>query len=158
MKGAVRTFQCMSQEWVWKFQTLCQVWLDGKKHGLWENPLCAAYKRRRGTQQLFTPLSSTCSHSHSLLWGIWTFFCLSTEKMALSQKSCTLLFVVVAAVCIQLFQGKLKYFMISKQTEKDTKPLMHCPIILSYSHSYSITTVIVGLHVWQNPVLLLIQA
>lgn len=55
--------------------------------------------------------------------GSGLFFVFQQKKMALSQKSCTLLFAVVAAVCIQLFQGELKYLII-------------------------VYTVIVGLHVW----------
>lgn len=99
------TFQSVSPEWLWKFRCMFQVWPDGKKHGLWENPLCAAYKRRRGLKQLFTLLSSTCS----LLKDLWT--CLSLHRiMASSQKRCILLLIVVAAVWIQLHQGELNYY------------------------------------------------
>lgn len=60
----------------------------------WEIPLCAAYKRGRGSQQLFTFPLSTCSSSHFLLGGISGLFCLSAEKWPCHRKaalSCWLL-------------------------------------------------------------------
>lgn len=75
----------------------------------WEIPLCAAYKRGRGSQQLFTfPLLNLLELSLSPPRDLWTLLSLSRKKMALSQKSCALLLVVVAALCIQRHRGECK--------------------------------------------------
>lgn len=81
-----------------------KAWTLGKTHR-------AAYKRGKGlTAALHSSLltSGESRHSSSSHKGSLCTSLSFSRKMALSQRSGALLLFVVAAVCIQLYQGELK--------------------------------------------------
>lgn len=87
---------------VWNFLS---GWTSGKSCVSGKS-LGAPIKGEQACHSSSLSLLSASSSSHSLLRRNSGLFCFSAETMALTQKTCALLLVVIVAVCIQLFAGE----------------------------------------------------